>query len=252
MSARISWNKPSIPPVTKHLMIINSLMWIATMLLGARGIVDLTHYLGLHFWKGSDFHVYQFFTYMFMHDDSNFSNGFMHIFFNMFTLYMFGVLLEKVMGAKRYILFYVVCGLGAGVMQEVVWHMTWPSILADINHVSTSVINDAINNGDIDGAFLNEFYNNLITVGASGAVFGILLAFAMLFPNIPLYIMFVPVPVKAKWAVIGFALIELFFGVSGVMSSVAHFAHLGGMLFGLILILYWKKKGSFNNFYVNG
>ena len=90
----------------------------------------------------------------------------------------------------------------------------------------------------------------MITVGASGAVFGILLAFAMLFPNIPVYIMFIPIPVKAKWAVIGFAAIELFFGVSGAMDNVAHFAHLGGMLFGLILILYWKKKGIFNNYYV--
>ncbi len=249
MSANIRWNAPSIPAVTKHLIIINAILWVATMMLKSRGI-DLDQYLGLHFWKGSDFHIHQFFTYMFMHDSSSFSNGLMHIFFNMFTLYMFGTLLEKVMGWKRYILFYVVCGLGAGLVQEVVWQFTWPNILADINNVSTSVINDAINTGDIDKGFLNEYYNNLITVGASGAVFGILLAFAMLFPNIPLYIMFIPIPVKAKWAVIGFAVVELFFGVSGVMSSVAHFAHLGGMLFGLILLFYWRKKGIFNNHHV--
>ncbi len=246
MSAKIRLNGPSIPPVTMHLIIINAILWLATILLGSRNIVDLTHYLGLHFWKGSDFHVYQFFTYMFMHD----SNGFAHIFFNMFSLWMFGVMLEKVMGSKRYLLFYLVCGLGAGLVQEIVWHFSWNSILADINNVSTSVINDAINSGELDKGFLNKFYNNLITVGASGAIFGILLAFAMLFPNIPLYIMFIPIPVKAKYAVVGFALIELFFGVSGAMDNVAHFAHLGGMLFGLILILFWKKKGFFDNYYV--
>ncbi len=246
MSANIRWNVPSVPPVTKHLIIINAILWLATMLLGSRGIVDLTHYLGLHFWNGTDFHFYQFFTYMFMHD----SNGFAHIFFNMFSLWMFGSLLEKVMGMKRFIFFYVVCGLGAGLIQELVWQFSWQSILADINNVSTSVINNAIITGEIDNEFLNMFYNGLITVGASGAIFGILLAFAMIFPNIPLYIMFIPIPVKAKYAVIGFAVIELFFGVSGAMDNVAHFAHLGGMLFGLILILYWKKKGLFNNYYV--
>ena len=246
MSANIRWNVPFVPPVTMHLIIINAILWLATMLLGSRGIVDLTHYLGLHFWKGTDFHFYQFFTYMFMHD----SNGFAHIFFNMFSLWMFGSLLEKVMGMKRFIFFYVVCGLGAGLIQELVWQFSWQSILADINNVSTSVINSAIGTGEIDNEFLNMFYNGLITVGASGAIFGILLAFAMIFPNIPLYIMFIPIPVKAKYAVIGFAVIELFFGVSGAMDNVAHFAHLGGMLFGLILILYWKKKGLFNNYYV--
>ena len=124
MSANIRWNAPSIPPVTKHLIIINAIMWVATMLLGSREVVDLTDYLGLHFWKAREFHLYQFVTYMFMHDSSSFSNGFMHIFFNMFALYMFGALLEKVMGMKRFILFYVVCGIGAGVVQELVWHLT--------------------------------------------------------------------------------------------------------------------------------
>ncbi|MBP5688736.1 MAG: rhomboid family intramembrane serine protease, partial [Muribaculaceae bacterium] len=231
--------------VTKHLIIINAILWIATMLLGGRDIVDLTKYLGLHFWKGSDFHFYQFFTYMFMHDSSSFYNGLMHIFFNMFTLFMFGILLEKVMGMKRFLLFYIVCGIGAGLVQELVWQFTDGSITEDF----VRFVDD--NGVVLNTVTRNEYFNMLVTVGASGAVFGILLAFAMLFPNIPLYIMFIPIPVKAKYAVIGFAVIELFFGVSGVMSSVAHFAHLGGMLFGLILLLYWKKKGFFNNYYVN-
>jgi len=250
MSTNVRWNSPSLPTVTKHLIIINALLWGATMLIKNRG-VDLTDYLGLYFWKGSDFHIYQFLTYMFMHDSSSLSGGIMHIFFNMFSLWMFGSLLERVMGMKRYTVFYLVCGLGAGLVQEVVWQFSWQSILADINNVPTAVINEAIKTGELDNSFLGQFYNNLITVGASGAVFGILLAFGMLFPNAKLYIMFIPVPVKAKWAIIGFIIMELFFGVSGVMSGVAHFAHLGGMLFALIMLLYWKKKGIFNNYYVS-
>ena len=249
MSTNVRWNTPSLPPVTKHLIIINAILWVSTMLLGSRGIIDLTDYLGLHFWKGSDFHFYQFFTYMFMHDSSSFQNGFMHIFFNMFTLWMFGTLLEKVMGVKRYIFFYIVCGLGAGLAQELMWQLSYTSIPCSDDGVIYHSLQYFLDKGEPISAF-NNIFNAMITVGASGAVFGILLAFAMLFPNIPVYIMFIPIPVKAKWAVIGFAAIELFFGVSGAMDNVAHFAHLGGMLFGLILILYWKKKGIFNNYYV--
>ena len=250
MSANFRLNSSSGTSVTLHLIIINVILWLATMLLGTRGVVDLTDYLGLHFWKGSDFHFYQLFTYMFMHDSSSWNNGIMHIFFNMFTLWVFGRILEKVMGNKRFIFFYLVCGVGAGLVQEVVWQFSWQSILASINNTTADVINQAIVSGEINSGFINQFSNNLITVGASGAVFGILLAFAMLFPNAKLYIMFIPIPVKAKWAVLGYGLMELFFGVSHTMGNVAHYAHLGGMLFGLILILYWKKKGIFNNNYV--
>lgn len=238
-----------MPPVTKHLIIINVILWISTLLLGSGGVVDLDKYLGLHFWQGSDFHIHQLFTYMFMHDSSGFSTGITHIFFNMFSLWMFGVLLEKLMGSKRYLFFYLSCGLGAGLVQEMVWQFTWPSILASINNVSTSVINNAVATGELDGRFLNEFFNNLITVGASGAVFGILLAFGVLFPNMPLYIMFIPIPIKAKWAVIGYGLLELFFGMTGAMDNVAHFAHLGGMLFAAIVLFYWKKKGFFDRYH---
>ena len=245
MSSNIRLNTPSIPPVTLHLIIINVILWVATMLLNSRGIVNLTGFLGLHFWKGSDFHFYQLFTYMFMHDASSFNSGIMHIFFNMFSLWMFGSLLEKVMGMKRYILFYLVCGLGAGLVQELVWQFSYGSVPEFINWVDES--------GRIFKQISrNEFFNIIITVGASGAVFGILLAFAMLFPNAKLFIMFIPVPVKAKWAVLGYGLLELIFGVSGTMDNVAHFAHLGGMLFGFILLLFWKRKGLFNNYHVFG
>lgn len=238
-----------MPPVTKHLIIVNVIVWMATIVLKMRGIIDLDSLLGLHFWQGSDFHIHQFFTYMFMHDSSGFSTGMSHIFFNMFSLWMFGMLLERVMGAKRYLFFYITCGLGAALVQEVVWQFSWANILASINNVPTAEIENAIAVGQIDGRFLNEFYNNLITVGASGAVFGILLAFGVLFPNLPMYIMFIPIPIKAKWMVLGYGAIELFFGVTGTMDNVAHFAHLGGMLFAALILFYWKKKGVFDRYH---
>ena len=115
----------SIPPVTKNLLIINVLVWVATFVLKGKG-VDLDLYLGLHFWKGSDFGLWQFVTYMFMHDTSSLGSGFTHIFFNMFSLWMFGRILEPVMGRNRYLTYYAVCGLGAALVQELVWQFTWP------------------------------------------------------------------------------------------------------------------------------
>ena len=235
----------SIPPVTLHLLIINVLMWLATVAFQRAGIIDLSHWLGLHFWKGGNFSPYQFITYMFMH------GGFDHLFCNMFSLWMLGALLERVMGAKRYLLYYMVCGLGAGLAQELVWQFSWQSILASsVTGPAASVqdIIEAVNTGH--AAFtMNDFYNSLVTIGASGAVFGILLAFGMLFPNMPLMLFFIPYPVKAKWFVLGYGVLELFFGVTGTVSGVAHFAHLGGLLTGVFLILYWKRKGDLGNRY---
>ena len=227
-----------MPPVTKNLIIINAIMWVATILLKQRGLIDLDEILGLHFWRASDFHIYQFFTYMFMHDSSSFSSGITHIFFNMFSLWMFGILLERVMGAKRYIFFYLSCGLGAALVQELVWQFAFGDLSGYTGvNTGTEVIP------------IDQFYNFLITVGASGAVFGILLAFGVLFPNIPIYIMFIPIPVKAKWVVIGYGVVELLFGVTRTMDNVAHFAHLGGMLFGALILFYWKKKGVFDRYH---
>lgn len=237
-------------PVTKHLLIINVLMWLATIVFQRAGIIDLERWLGLHFWKGSEFNLAQMFTYMFMHDTRSIA----HIFCNMFSLWMFGSLLERVLGSKRYLIYYVVCGLGAAFVQELVWQFSWQSILA--NNVtgpaasSVTEIIKAINEGH--AAFtMDQFYNSLLTVGASGAVFGILLAFGMLFPNMPMYIIPIPFPIKAKWMVLGYGLFELFFGVSGTMDNVAHFAHLGGMIAGIIMILYWRHNGTIsrNGFY---
>ena len=209
------WN--SMPVVTKNLLIINVLMWFASIVLRGRGI-DLTEYLGLHFWLASDFNPAQLLTYMFMHDTS----GIAHLFFNMFSLFMFGVTLERVLGAKRYLFFYISCGLGAAIVQE--------------------KVNQMLASGEL-APYLDQFYGLFVTVGASGAVFGILLAFGMIFPNMPMYIIPIPFPIKAKYMVLGYGALELLFGISGAMSSVAHFAHLGGMLFGFIIIWYWKKNG---------
>lgn len=239
MATNFRWKGVDIPPVTKNIIIINVILWVTTILFKQKGIIDLNDYLSLHFWLGSKFHVHQLFTYMFMHDSRGFSTGITHIFFNMFSLWMIGSLLERVMGVKRYLIFYLFCGIGAGLVQELVWHISDGGITEDY----IMIVNESGN--VVDQVLRSDFFNMLVTVGASGAVFGILLAFAVLFPNVPIYIMFVPIPIKAKWAVIGFAIMELFFGVTSVMSGVAHFAHLGGMLFAFILLLYWKNKGLF-------
>lgn len=211
-----------LPTVVKHLLIINAILFLATFTLN-RFNIDLSDYLGLHFFLAKDFMPYQLFTYMFMH--ANFE----HIFFNMFALWMFGNTLENIWGSKRFLLFYIICGLGAAVSQEVVQFIDFEM---RTDWQGLAILNDG----------MREVLNTWNTVGASGAVYGLLLAFGMLFPNSRIYLYFL-FPIKAKWFVIGYAVIEL---LSGFFTSgnVAHFAHLGGMLFGLILILIWKKKGK--------
>lgn len=213
-----------LPTVVKNLLIINVLMYLATITLERFGI-DLTNILGLHFFMASDFRIYQFVTYMFMH--ANFT----HLFFNMFALWMFGNTLENLWGSQRFLLYYMVCGLGAGLCQELVQYIEYTTTLAEYATVNTGsqIIPMA------------DYLNMMNTVGASGAIYGLLLAFGMMFPDSRIYLYFL-VPIKAKWFVIGYAVIELLSGLGG-HDNVAHFAHLGGMLFGLILILYWKKHG---------
>lgn len=214
-----------LPPVVKHLLIINVLLYLATFTMN-RFQIDLTDYLGLHFFKASDFRAYQLITYMFMH------GNFEHLFFNMFALWMFGNTLENIWGSKRFLWFYMLCGIGAGLCQEVVQY---------IQYVTTLAQYDSVNFGGGQVIPMANYLNMLNTVGASGAIYGLLLAFGMMFPNSMIYLYFF-VPIKAKWFVIGYAVIELVSGFIGG-GNVAHFAHLGGMLFGLILILVWKKKG---------
>lgn len=243
-----------MPPVTKNLIIINVLMWLVYAFVPNFGDT-LISTLGLHFFEAEDFNPIQIFTYMFMHDKTNM----LHLFFNMFSLWMFGRILEEVWGSKRYLIFYLVCGIGAAFMQEIVWELSWKheyiSALAEINKLSyehmADIVNMAISKNDAEFmSAIADMKNSMITIGASGSVFGLLLGFAMTFPNMPLYLFFIPVPIKAKYMVTGYAILEFFLGISG-SGTIAHFAHLGGMLFGLIMLLYWKKKGTLhgNGFY---
>ena len=212
-----------LPTIVKHLLIINILMFLATFTL-TRFNIDLNDILGLHFFKASDFRIYQLITYMFMH------GNFGHLFCNMFALWMFGNTLENIWGSKRFLMFYMVCGIGAGLCQELVQYIQYSTSLAQYSTVNMG--------GRI--VTMDTYLNMMTTVGASGAIYGLLLAFGMMFPDSRIYFYFL-IPIKAKWFVIGYAVIELITGLTGV-DNVAHFAHLGGMLFGLGLILYWRKN----------
>lgn len=237
-----------MPPVTKNLIIINALIWLVEVIAPQFGQNGIIRHLGLHFVGASHFNPAQVITYMFVHDQRTF----FHVFFNMFTLFFFGPALENVWGTRKFLFYYMVCGVGAALIQEGVWALEWKTeyidALASLNHLSkaemSQVVADGLAHGDASLlSAIDAFQNSMVTVGASGAIFGVLLGFAFLFPNIPMYLFFIPVPIKAKYMVAGYAVIEFFCGVSGSMSTVAHFAHLGGMLFGLGLLLYWRHKG---------
>lgn len=248
-------NRFNLPAVTKNLIIINVMIWVVEALFPTFAINGLYRHCALHYVGASDFNPAQIITYMFLHDQSSF----IHVFFNMFTLFMFGPILERTWGSKRFFMFYMVCGMGAALVQEGVWALTWEhdyiSDLARLNGLTfdhmEQALYAAIANHDLSLIQNMEMVkNSYITVGASGAIFGLLLGFAFVFPNMPLYLFFIPIPIKAKWMVIGYGVLEFFLGVSGG-GTVAHFAHLGGMLFGLIILLIWRRKGTLhgNGFY---
>ena len=222
----------NLPPITKNLLIINVLCFFGALVARRYGM-DLNDMLGLHFVLASDFKPFQLVTYMFMHAD------FQHIFFNMFAVWMFGRTLEMVMGPKRFLIYYMVCGIGAGFVQEIVQYADYALHLSHYAGVNTglSVIPMA------------EFLNMMTTVGASGAVYGILLAFGMLFPNSQMFVFPIPFPIKAKFFVIGYAVIELLSGLGASGDGIAHFAHLGGMIFGFFMIMHWRKKNNNGQFY---
>lgn len=234
--------------ITIHVIIINVLLWVASLLLPRIGI-DLISKFGLHYWAGSNFSPIQFVTYMFLHDTSSIY----HLLFNMVGLYTFGTVLERAFGTKRFLFFYFFTGIGAGLIQELTWAYDLHAFTAEVTQITASGISNGldIGNGTILHSveelqqFADKVYNQHITIGASGAMFGLLIAFGLLFPNAPLFIMFIPIPIKAKYLVVGYALLELFAGVKDFsFDNVAHFAHLGGMLFGLILLLFWRHQGK--------
>ena len=215
----------NIPSITKNLLIINVLAFFATWVFEKQGL-DLTAIFGLHFFMAKDFSFYQLVTYLFMH------GSFMHLFFNMFAVWMFGTVMERVWGPKRFLIYYLVCGIGAGIIQEGVQYINYANEnLAAYDFVMTS-----------SGRITTEAYLNLwTTVGASGAVYAILLAFGMTFPNERMFIIPFPFPIKAKWLIGGYIVIEVWSALNTPGDGIAHMAHLGGMLFGFLLIRYWRK-----------
>lgn len=221
-----------IPTITKNLLIINVICYLAYIVLGGKGI-DLNDIFGLHYAQAQDFRFYQLVTYMFMHA------SFEHVFFNMFALWMFGGVIERTFGEKRYLLYYMVCGLGAALCQEVSQFFQVYFMIAD----NGATLSDMMNLSPLDRQALNA----LTTVGASGCIYGILLAFGMTYPEERMFIFPLPVPIKAKWFVTGYAVIEVVLALMQRGDGVAHIAHLGGMLFGYILIRMWRKtKPGFN------
>lgn len=263
-----------LPPVVKNLLIINVLIYLAQVTMENLWQIDAADYLGLHYFGSERFKVYQFITYMFLH------GSFSHVFLNMFALWMFGYLLENVWGPKRFLTFYMVTGIGAAAVQMLVswWDISAIQSAADAYALQPSLDSfihftrthfpvyyeqsDQIrglitqwsqNPGGTEYAstslkYVHDLLNlrmDVPTVGASGAVYGILLAFGMLFPNTLVYIYFL-FPIKAKWFVLIFGAIELAAGISSnPTDNVAHFAHLGGMIFGFLMILYWRKKARY-------
>ena len=239
-----------IPTVTKNLLAINVLMFLALLVAETKG-VDLNAVLGLHLFMSGDFQPYQLVTYMFMHGNVT------HLFFNMFALYMFGRTLEYMWGAKRFLAYYLVAGVGAALVQEAVGIVRYNMALEGMSPQDVELVMSYGLNALHEGKnFVNpqlaqlNLVLNSTTVGASGAIYAILLGFGMLFPEERMFVFPVPFPIKAKYFVMGYAIIELYLGVSGSADGVAHFAHLGGMLFGLLLILYWRKKGKISGPYV--
>lgn len=267
-----------LPVVTKNIIIINIIVYVLTLLLINVQGVDLTKYLGLHYYLASDFRPHQFITYIFMHD----THGFSHILFNMLGVFIFGQVLEQVWGPKRFLIFYILTGLGAALAQYVVIHISASPLIDAINYVqnnltqsnveallSSTEFRESLSYSTVDefNNFVNkynsamtdyspeglslasqflvdykgQFLNSQVIVGASGSLFGLLGAFGMLFPNRELLIYFL-FPIKAKWLVILYGAFEIFSGIqNNPQDNVAHFAHIGGLLVGIVLVVIWRK-----------
>ena len=230
-------NFNELPVVVKNLLIINGLLFLATISLNSLGI-DLVKIFGLHQFQSNDFRPHQIITHLFMH------GSFTHLFFNMFALWMFGKILENIWGQKKFLIYYMITGIGAAAIHLIFCQYQ----IINISNQIPDLVNIAIEGKYNPSIPLSKKLTQLIitpTVGASGAVFGLLLAFGMLFPNALLYLYFA-IPIKAKYFVIGYGLIELYAGISNnPADNVAHFAHLGGMIFGYFLLKYWKQDTNY-------
>ena len=238
-----------VSEIVKHLIIINVIFFIASIVFGEL-MYDL---FAMHYPKNSDFILWQPITHMFMHGDIT------HILFNMFGLWMFGTPLEQMWGKQKFVFFYLSAGFGAVLIQTIVYHY-------DVMSVTQILIDNGLTNSDVDAFYktgrLNtsiiqsvgedRLYSGIqsfkaVMVGASGALYGILVAFAMLFPNVQLMLLFPPIPIKAKFFVPLLILFDLFFGFTSYsVGPIAHFAHIGGAVTGFLMMWYWKKN-QFNN-----
>lgn len=258
------------PPVVLNLIIINALFLLITKVMGNSG-TSLVDMLGLHTFFSPEFRVWQLFTNIFLHGD------FWHLFFNMFSLWMFGRILEQVWGGKKFLIYYLATGVGASILNSLVNIAEIEMLRRSAEEVLANMSPDAFFSfisqhasafkAGLNDEFMTQWYKtpdnpmfireaknviymiiqnreSVVTIGASGSVFGVLLAFGMLFPNMMIMLLIPPIPLKAKYMVMIFAGIELFFGFSGKQPGIAHFAHLGGMLVGFFIIRYWRKHNS--------
>ena len=230
-----------IPTITKNLLIINLLVFIAQWIMNPQEPRNslMTEVGGLHFFMADDFHIFQLVTYLFLHAD------YMHILSNMFGLWMFGCVIENVWGSKKFLFYYITCGIGAGLCQELVQYIQYATDPSLASLAIDSSISVQTNNGLIEMT-VGEYLNHWSTIGASGSIYAVVLAFGMTFPNERIFMIPFPFPIKAKWFVMGYVAIELFLAFSSSGDGIAHTAHLGGALFGFLLIRYWNKHPNSN------
>jgi len=218
----------TIPPVIKNLIIVNALVFFAQQIFGDSPFGVVNNLFALHDVRSDFFRPHQIITHLFMH------GSWSHLIFNMLALWMFGSILENVWGPKRFLIFYILCGLGAALLHLGVLYMEMEPVMAAFKQLPISQQEELLYSGN--------FKINTATVGASGAVFGCLAAFGYLFPNSLIYVYFF-IPIKAKWFVIFYAALELWLGVNNSAGdNIAHWAHLGGALVGFLLVLYWNKR----------
>jgi membrane associated rhomboid family serine protease len=245
----------NIPPITKNLLIINIIVFIAGQLVPHLGML-IEQYGALYYFTSDQFLPWQLISYMFLH------GSFLHLFFNMFSLWMFGEIIERSLGPQKYLLYYISCGLGAALIQEGVFALMinhYAGLFENGTQLCHLLRNSTVTTYEVmdlgimpDEPAVHSIFNlyHTATVGASGAIYGILLAFGFLFPYMRIYLMFPPIPMRARTAILVFAAIELFLGVyNSQADTVAHFAHLGGMLIGFLILFWWKKKGTIRTFY---
>lgn len=277
-------NRPALPPVVKTLLIISVAAWLLTIILKQSAGIDVINYFALYSWESSYFKPWQLFTYLFLHDDK----GIFHLFFNMLGLWMFGSVIERYWGAKRFLAYFLITGMGAGVIHLSISNFqllpmkraaeaynfapsyeSFDSFTG--NYLPNSYNNEALNKfmeswyykrgteeepgfireSKLMVSEISEIRSATPSVGSSGALYGMLLAFGMLFPNAMIMMLFPPIPMKAKYFVFIFGGMELFLGIqNSINDNVAHFAHLGGMVFGIILILLWRKQDKNRNVYM--